>query len=33
MNDVFEKISKTITDTGKAVSEKTKQVGEAAPAQ
>lgn len=30
MNDVFEKISKTITDTGKAVSEKTKQVGEAA---
>lgn len=30
MNEVFEKISKTITDTGKAVSEKTKQVGEAA---
>ncbi len=30
MNDVFEKISKTITDTGKAVSEKTKQVGEVA---
>lgn len=28
--DVFEKISKTITDTGKVVSEKTKQVGEVA---
>ncbi|MGN0586152.1 MAG: hypothetical protein ACI4JF_02610 [Oscillospiraceae bacterium] len=30
MNDVVEKISKAITDTGKAVSEKTKQVGSAA---
>ena len=30
MNDVFEKISKTISDTGKVVSEKTKQVGEVA---
>ncbi len=28
MNDVVEKISKVFTDTGKAVSEKTKQVGE-----
>lgn len=30
MNDVVEKISKAITDTGKAVSEKTKQVGNTA---
>ena len=30
MNDVFEKIGKTLTDTGKAVSEKTKQVGDIA---
>lgn len=30
MNDVVEKISKAITDTGKAVSEKTKQVGSTA---
>ena len=30
MNDVFEKISKTISDTSKVVTEKTKQVGEVA---
>ena len=30
MHDVFEKISKTVTDTGKVVTEKTKQIGEVA---
>ncbi len=30
MNDIFEKIGKTITETGKVVGEKTKQVGDIA---
>ena len=30
MNEFFEKISKNITDTGKVVTEKTKQVSESA---